>query len=90
LKGEVPSQEPWVTEEVNSAHLMMRQLPRVFFAEKQKSGRWWAKMLEGPQIVEGELKGVPAFPFHAGELKTLLVCSADLGHEWSTRLILVN
>jgi signal transduction histidine kinase len=89
-RGEVPPQEPYATEEGDAAHLMMRQLPRVFFAEKQKSGRWWAKMLEGPQIIEGELTGVPAFPFHTGEVKTLMVCSAELGHEWSARLVLVN
>jgi signal transduction histidine kinase len=89
-RGEVATQEPYATEEVNGANLIMRNLPRVFFAEKQKSGRWWAKILEGPQIVEGELKGVPEFPFHSGPVKTLLVCSAELGHEWSARLVLVN
>jgi signal transduction histidine kinase len=75
---------------MNAGALLMRQLPRVFYAEKLKSGKWWAKILEGPQIVENELEAIPDLPFHTGEVKTVLVCSAELGHEWSTRLILVN
>jgi signal transduction histidine kinase len=87
---ELPDQEPYVTEEPDTKRLLMRTLPRVFFAERLRSGRWWAKVLQGQQVAQNELPNVPEFPFHPGEVKTLLSCSAELGHDWSSRLILVN
>jgi signal transduction histidine kinase len=87
---EVPDQEPYATEEASARGLLMRALPRVFFAEKAKSGRWWSKTLEGQQATERELQGVPTLPFHNGEVRSLLCCSAELGHDWASRLIVVN
>ena len=87
---EAPDQEPYSTEESDAKKTMMRLLPRVFYAEKQKSGRWWAKSLEGQQLTQSELPGVPEIPFHAGEVRSVMCCSSELGHDWSSRLVLIN
>lgn len=85
-----PTQEPYATEEPERKNLLMRTLPRVFFAERQKSGRWTAKALAAQQVANQELASLPDFGFHPGEVKTVLCCNAELGHDWSSRLILVN
>jgi signal transduction histidine kinase len=87
---DAPGQEPYVTEEPAAKQLLMRTLPRTFFAEKLKSGRWWSKALRGQQITEGELQGLPDFSFHSEDVRRVLVCAAELGHDWSTRLVVVN
>lgn len=88
--SDAPEQEPYATEEQNEASALMRTLPRVFFAEKSKSGRWWARMIEGQQIADRELTDIPELRFHAGEVRSMLCCSAELGHEWTSRLIVLN
>jgi signal transduction histidine kinase len=86
---EAPDQEPYVTEETEKKS-MMRTLPRIFFAEKLKSGRWMARSLEGQQVAHEELRGEPELSFHTGDVKSVMCCSAELGHDWSSRLILIN
>ncbi len=86
---ETPEQEPYVTESPEAKLALMRSLPRVFFAEKMRNGQWWAKSIEG-QIVSHGVIGVPAFPFHPDEVRTIISCGAELGHEWSSRLLLIN
>lgn len=86
---EAPDQEPFVTEEPSAKVAMMRSLPRIFYAERMKSGKWWGRSIEGQQVSEGELP-IPNLAFHPGEVRTVLSCGTELGHEWSSRLVIVN
>lgn len=85
-----PELEPYVIESSESRPLLMRDAPRTFFMKRDASGRVRRMWREGTSILEDTVQEMPHIPGHTGRIESLLCSSAELGHEWSIRILLVN
>lgn len=84
------SAQPHTTERGDHARHLLQEWPTTFFCEKNRGGRITMKSLanDGPRVASTLV--FPDASFHAGEVRSLLCTSSDLGGEWRFRLLVVN